>query len=457
MTAAPEHIARKVDDKLLTEWVNAYCDSCVQVRGATVRPTIVTNDVEMIRTGPNDSWWTQSVVGSLVRVPARGGRGGGGRGGGGRGGGGGGRGAGAAPAQGPSDSTQRAAATWLSPSVVRRSISARFHFVPVDHALASPLAANAADWRPLGGPAVGVSRLINPDDSTTRSPIPERFTPHYAASVVPVSRWQAGFVRRGDSAMIVTAFDLSEDAALRSILGSSVGAEMTWSSGLIGFAHMMPDAGTPRDSFVTRRDDFPHTRWTGSVAAPWDSVLLGFEALGERPSGSPQSALPNTILVRARFGMAPPSEPRQRVQLSDLFVFDTTGGLAVGSDGVASVLGRLSATTRVDSGSTVGLYWENYGVVAGDKAKMHLEVVQLGIRRGRLQGLSRSLTGARDVVIDKQWNDAPSSDPGAQPSARSIAVNLKALPPGEYSLELTLSASGQKAITVTRKVTIGSP
>jgi hypothetical protein len=451
------HYARVVESKLNFDWYSASCDSCAQLKGTSARPTILTNDAEIIKTGPNDSWYVQYSYGAPAR--GRGGRGGT------RGGGGGGAGRGAAAGGGGGaaavDTTGgrrgRAAAVteaavWTGPSVFRRSMAARYHFVPLDNAVLSPFTAVPGDWRPTGGPPIGLAPRLVPD-STSRVGIPERYTPNYAGLVIPVARMQTGIIRRGDSALVVGAFDLSRDPWLTTVLDAGNRSAFTWSTGLIGFGR--PDRnGVPQDVFEFRRDSAPSKVWTGMVRAPWDSSLVGFEILGAAVAGARvPSVASNGVLARARFSVSPPAVPRQRVQLSDLF-------MTVRAEDSPRVLGdqatldALIPAADVDSGSVIGLYWEEYGLTANDRPRVRLSLTRPGVRRGILGEIARTVARSGDEVMDQSWTESAVAADRNGVVPRSAKLDLRGFEPGEYDVHIRVSVGGQQDMTLHRHLSI---
>jgi hypothetical protein len=444
------HYARVVESKLGFDWFSASCDSCAQLKGTSVRPTILTNDAEFVRTGPNDSWLVVYNYGAAAR--GRGGRGGRG-GGGGRGAGAGGGAVGDTAAVGrgrPAATTE--SAVWTGPTVFRRSLAARYHFVPLDNAVLAPFSAVPGDWRTSGGPPIGVARLLVPD-SAAGAGIPERYTPPYAGLVIPVARMQTGLVRRADSALVVATFDLTRDPTLATVIGAASPGAFTWSTGLVGFGR--PDRnGEPRDVFTVRRDSAPTRVWTGTVAAPWDSALVGFEVLGQITAGARVPAIASSgVLARARFSVTPPALPRQRVQLSDLFLTaraeDSPRAL-----GDQASLDALIPAADVDSGAVIGLYWEEYGLNANERPRVRLSLTRPGVRRGLLGEIARTVSRSGDEVMDQSWteNAVAADRNGVVP--RSAKLDLRGFEPGEYDVHVRVSIGGQQDMTLHRHISI---
>jgi hypothetical protein len=336
---------------------------------------------------------------------------------------------------------------WRGPSVVRRSAAARYHFVPEERAIAAPFAADPTDWRLTAGPAPGVRGVVNVRDSSARSGIPERYTPPYAAVVIPITRWQAGFIRRGDSAAIVASVDLGRELPLRAAILPGMQPNARWDYGLVGFSRL-DKVGAPRDTLRLVHDSAKvlPPKWSGVIAAPWDSTLIGFEALGDGLETS--GGGPAKMLARVRAGISPPSQQqRQRVLMSDVFLYDMTMDAPAALDSAG--LDRLLPSTVADSAAKIGLYWEQYGLRADERSTVRLEVIPLTVRRGLIGGLVRSVTRTTEVALKREWTDTASVA-----VARHTRLDLAGLAVGDYEIRMTVSAPGQRAISASRRITI---
>ncbi|HTR79729.1 MAG TPA: hypothetical protein VMH39_16550 [Gemmatimonadaceae bacterium] len=429
-----EHLARGVELAISLGLNTEFCGGGVTcdtrrfwlLTSAPFHPSIATDSTDLLRTGPNDSWWAAHVVGPRVGPDA--------------------------PAVPSGCLLYRL-----------RNSRARYHFVPEAHALESPLAAREDDWAPTAGPpnafpsvdalhtAAGGSDC---ERQFAEPRAPERFTPTYAATVVPLPDRQVAYFRRGargDSALLVAAVDLPSGAKAAAAAGDSR------RSAAVGFfAYGRASAGGPPldsarviDSVAPARG-----RWTTALPVAWDSALVGIELLAGGTRGD------SGFLARTRFGVAPPPEPAQRVGLSDILIYSPDSGAPKVLSGPGGAITRALGTTTLAGVKRIGLYWEAYGLAPGESGEVELHLVADPVVLSRVQRLLRALRlGAHQTSIRIAWRD-PGGDAGGPDGAlsanvgRATALDLGAIAPGPYHLELTFRVPGQLPVTVSRAIQI---
>jgi hypothetical protein len=286
--------------------------------------------------------------------------------------------------------------------VVGHEPTPAFNFVPASEALTSPDSAHASDWA-----------LHNPLAQT-------RYAPRYARSVSNMEH-QIAFFRRGDSAVVVAAFDVGRD---------SMFAHDSISAALAIAGTTAPDsAEVVRDSIARRRDVL-------MAPAAWAPVVVSVEA---RDSAARRVA-------RARAVVRPPTSGG-RVTISDLLLFDDPTTLPVTLDDAAL---RARGTMRVERATPVGVFWEMYGVSAsGESLAYRLTVTRDGTSWYRRAAEKLKMVERR-APVRMQW-DEPSARPDATRS-RALALDLSTLPEGRYRIELALEAGGQPAALATRVI-----
>jgi len=360
--------------------------------------------------------------------------------------------------------------------------SARYHFVPTAAAISTPAQASASAWDLIQGPPVepGLLAPWNVDPApgglvataasnplsghTAAAPAaciplstpPERFTPAFADRVAQLRAWQVAYFRRGDSARFVMAVDATGDTAITRLVGSTHGAPEQ--GALLAFWGI-PSDGLPRDSArgIVQRTD-PRGRWLASMGAPWDTMVVGIEML--LPANvEPDDRVRASALIRTRLSVAPPSEPVQRVGLSDIALYDASHGAPAGLDGVGSVLPMMLGTTTLESGarSPVGLFWEVYGMRPNENCSVTLSVIPEEAGQGlaaRVLALFRSSSAPVHLLWQDQTPAGANADSIARAWARSVSVQLGALPPGRYQIRLTLGVAGQQSVSVVRPLVI---
>jgi hypothetical protein len=289
--------------------------------------------------------------------------------------------------------------------VVGHEPTPAFDFVPDAAALATPDSVDASDWS-----------LHDPEAQS-------RYAPRYARSVRDLD-YQVAMFRRGDSAVVVAAFDAGRDSVFaRDSIDAALAVAPTHAP---DSAHVVTDSGSPR-------------RATLMTSAPWAPLIVSVEA---RDSAARR-------IARARTVVRPP-DAAGRVTISDLLLFDDPSALPVSLDDAAK---RARASMRVDRATPVGVYWEMYGVLpAGESLAYTLTVTRDGSSWYRRAAEKIGVVDRR-APVRMQW-DEPSARPEAARS-RALAVDFSTLPEGRYRVELKLDAGGETAATASRLVEVG--
>jgi hypothetical protein len=288
--------------------------------------------------------------------------------------------------------------------VVGHEPTPAFDFVPAPEALAEPDSADGSDWAL--------------HDRLAQS----RYAPRYARSVTELDH-QIAFFRRGDSAVVVAAFDVGHDSVFTR---DSVRAALA----LVSPASP-ESARIVRDSSARRHDVLTAT-------AAWEPLVASVEA---RDSAARRVA-------RARMVVRPPPS-NGRVTISDLLLFDDPANLPASLDEAAP---RARGTLRVARNAPVGVFWEMYGVnPSGEALAYTLTVTREGTPWYRRAAEKLKVVDRR-APVRMQWEE-PSARPGATRS-RALAVDLSTLPEGRYRIELMLEAGGQTAATAMRQIEV---
>jgi hypothetical protein len=254
---------------------------------------------------------------------------------------------------------------------------------------------------------------------------PARFTPTAVTAIGLVRRHVSTF-RRGDSTLVVAAFDAEGDTALANVRD-------------------------PVPALVLLRDE--HTapvivkgvagkRGVLTALSPWRPALVAVEMLD---SASKRSA-------RARDGLSSRDTVRYRVDLSDLLLFraaDSSSSFSL--DGVAA---SALASDRIVSGTRLGLFWEMYGLVANERVTATVGLLPNG--SGLLRRLAeRARLAEPRSPVHLQWSDAP--EVLGSVGGRALVLELVDIPPGRYTVELTVTVDGQPAMRAASAVEIVSP
>jgi hypothetical protein len=286
--------------------------------------------------------------------------------------------------------------------VVGHEPTPAFDFVPTPEAITSPDSADASDW------------------ALHNQLAQSRYAPRYARSVNALEH-QVAFFRRGDSALVVAAFDVGRDTTF---------ARDSISAALAVASTTAPDsAQIVRDSVAGRRDML-------MASAAWAPMIVSVEA---RDSAARRVA-------RARAVVRPPSSAG-RVTISDLLLFDDPSTLPETLDDAAL---RARGTMRVERAKPVGVFWEMYGVNASGESLAYTLTVTRGGTSWYRRAAEKLKVVDRRAPVRMQW-DEPSARPGATRS-RALALDLSTLPEGRYRVELALEAGGQPAALATRVI-----
>jgi hypothetical protein len=291
------------------------------------------------------------------------------------------------------------------PHIVGYEPTPQFDFVPAPRAVLEPHAAEADDW-------------------SLRDPLAHtRYAPDYAKAFKGLEH-QVALFRRGDSTIVVAAFDLRRDTV--------------FAHGAIDAALAVAPASAPESvAVVTRRDSAAHAALRLTV--PHDTLIVSVEA---RDSADGH-------LARARLVSRRPLAAGTRVTVSDLLLLEHADSLPESLDEAAQ---RARGTMRVSATAPLGVYWEMYGVdPSGETLEYTLTVSREGTPWYRRAAERAGLVDRR-APVHMKW-DEPSARPGAARS-RALAVDLSTLAEGRYRLELTLAVTGQDAVKVGRVVEV---
>jgi len=248
----------------------------------------------------------------------------------------------------------------------------------------------------------------------------ERYAPPYGTFAR--LQYQASLFRRGDSSLIVVAYDVGADSLLRA---RPLTAALVASSG--------PDGWD--DSRSVQHE--ARTRGTLVLAAPANAALASIEILG------------GPRMRRARFGIADARRAPGALRMSDLAFFDPAEALP---NDLAGFLPLARASDSITVGQKLGLFWEVYGAraVAGDGVTLDVQIIRDGAgwlrRAGQRAGLVR-----RPARVTFGWRE---SQRGVGVAPRALIIDLSGLDPGGYRVEVKLVAEGEAPLSTSRRIEI---
>ncbi|MDB4950898.1 MAG: hypothetical protein JWM27_3547 [Gemmatimonadetes bacterium] len=236
---------------------------------------------------------------------------------------------------------------------------------------------------------------------------------------------QVALFRRGGRGVLVAAYDLDRDSVPA---GVSVDATLS----------LLPRAGQPTQVRVAR------TGATGALHAELEPapVLLSLEARAADSAGR---------TGRARFGVRVDAEPAG-VHLSDVLLLSATEGLPATLE-AAEGMARGSAHVR--AGERVGLFWEVYGLTERpDTLSVSVSIIPITRPGFARRAAERMGLAAPTEPVSVGWKEEAG---GQTVLARSVAVAVPAVRPGDYQLRVTVHPRGRDPVTATRILHVDRP
>jgi hypothetical protein len=286
--------------------------------------------------------------------------------------------------------------TQTSPSIISHYAPRSRHFAPTPRIVADPTGVGSGEW------SVDVERPRT------------AYLPSSLARFDDLEHQLATF-RRGDSVLLVAAYALNPD---------SVGPGPV-DAGLVV-------ARSERTAPVVARDSVGGIAGALSVLVPPKPAVLSLEV---KTHGDSARAL------RARYGIRP-TPSRSGVSISDLLLLFAQDKLPRTLEDAMRV---ARGSTRVQAGERVGLFWEVYGLPPGTETTD----VAVSLTRDGRNWLRRPATPVR-----LSWEDRPGADPIW---GRALAIALPDLPPGRYTLQVTVAPERGQAATASRTVEVMRP
>jgi hypothetical protein len=282
-----------------------------------------------------------------------------------------------------------------------------FNFFPLPKALVAP-------------------ELLSPDHWDLAGATPRtRYAPGYAQQFHPLANHQLALFRRGDSALIVAAFDVSDNAAF---VGGSLRAGV--------YAAALERGGVSRPRGVSVEDAQPAL--VSSLRAPWRPLVVSIEVLDEASRAA----------ARARYSVHPPAKGT-RIGLSDLLLYTPRDSTPTS---LTAAMPFALHTARVSRGRPLGLFWETYGLRdRGETFGVALLVEPLG-RSWLRRTLQVIRLADKDNPISLQWQEVPVVVDGI--ASRGLSLDLSPLEPGSYRVRLTLTPAGETPIVVVRTIEV---
>jgi hypothetical protein len=250
-------------------------------------------------------------------------------------------------------------------------------------------------------------------------PTAELYSPKYAAVLREINPQLAMF-RRGDSLLIVAAYDVTSDTAFA---GDGVQSVLVLARDETDPA-VMVESPTPIGRYSVMSDSKP--------------TLLSLEVW--RPAG--------TRGARTRKIVSMPPLPVGKVGVSDILLFEAqSDARAELTDLVPRALGSMTAKRD----TKLGLYWETYGLAKADSA-LPISLAMTRITENAFRRIVESIGLAkRTAPMSIAWRDTP---PISGIAARSVVLDLSLLPKGKYEIKVEMKPAGSAPVVSTRSIEI---
>ena len=253
------------------------------------------------------------------------------------------------------------------------------------------------------------------------------YAPVYARHFRSLVRRQIALFKRGDSALVIAAYDVSDDTLF---------ARARLEAGLFTAPIDSIRVGAPRGSVQPNASP----RGLLMATAPWHPMVLSLELID---SASRSAA-------RARYAVTPPA-PHGRIAISDLLIFASPASDAQ-IRGLDAVLPLALHDDHVSASQPVGVFWEAYGLRSeGENFDVTLQIDR--IREGwRRRAAERLHLASPFSPVKVRWREMP--DGADRVASRAMTLDLSRLDPGRYEIRLSLTAKDELAAVATREIVI---
>ncbi|HLV25416.1 MAG TPA: hypothetical protein VKZ41_03830 [Gemmatimonadales bacterium] len=321
-----------------------------------------------------------------------------------------------------------------SPNVTGHEPLPAFAFSATDEVLLHPLLASSTSW----------------EHSASRARM--RYSPIWATTIERAEA-QVTLFRRGDSALVLSVASMPADSR-----GTAWWAGLAASTG--------PHSGFHRDSTITNAGSV-----TLTVMAPLQPLLVSTEIVAQEATAqgaTERDTLPARI---ARAAEHPPGWDGSSIALSVPLLLQPQQAVAANDrTSLDQVLSRVLGGTTIEAPGRLGVFWEAYGLPPG-RTPVQFSLVMHGGKRGWLRRLGDRITGnAPSPPPLLSWSDLLSSTvPDASApaagdvigaanavtvAAREVTLELPALAPGEYALELRMVLENGSSVSAVRVLNV---
>lgn len=246
----------------------------------------------------------------------------------------------------------------------------------------------------------------------------ELYAPPYATAFTMLEPEIAAF-RRGDSTLVVAAYDVAQDTLFR--------------SGPLAAALVLARGQT--DSVVVERRAAAGPSGVLIATAPWAARLASLEITDE-----PRAA------GRARVALAVRDADSPHLALSDLLFFEPPDSLP---GDLPAVLPYVHRKATVSRGTRLGLYWEVYGLPSGEPVAISVSVRPW--RKGLFRRVAESVgLATTSPPLQLQWQERMREVAGL--AARALEIDVSTLPPGRYRITVSVAPSRREPASASREL-----
>jgi hypothetical protein len=247
----------------------------------------------------------------------------------------------------------------------------------------------------------------------------EQYAPTYTRAFEDLDAQVARF-RRGDSTVIVAAFDVTAD---------TIFSRHRFDAAVVA---MGDEATTPS---IQQFAESP-VRNVLTVSSPWKTQLIGVELLAKDSAGA----------ARWRSGFAEVPLDSAKISVSDLLFVDAAPSLP--SD-LGEATARAHGGTIFPKGKQIGLFWELYGKAPTDSS-LPISLTITPVDAGFMRRAFRALRIApKPTPLNIRWQENGAS---GVLSPRSVLLDLSLVPAGKYSVKLEVQ--GYPLATTSRTIQV---
>jgi hypothetical protein len=283
-----------------------------------------------------------------------------------------------------------------------------FNFVPDARSLASPNQLSLEDWEYANvAPRSG-------------------YAPAWAGSFQPLLDNQVALFRRGDSALVVAAFKITDKVTTSSHVKFQAGLF----AAVVDSGNVQPPIGTILNNVGSAV--------VSTIRALWRPMIVSLEVMdtSSRAAG------------RARFALKLPV-PGTRLSISDLLLYTPSDSAPTS---LSEAIPRALQALRVPNSRQIGLFWEAYGArPEGEAFEYSLLVQAIGRSWVHRTFVKLHITDP-DRSLSVLWSEVPTVTDDI--ACRGVTVDLSRLKPGRYRVRLSLTGRGETPIVSERDIEI---